>query len=53
MYGIERLQKVIYDNRHQAAKELTRLIVQDIDNFREGEDQPDDLTLLVVRSVNK
>ena len=53
MYGIERLQKVIYDNRHQAAKELTKLIVQDIDNFREGEDQPDDLTLLVIRSINK
>lgn len=52
LYGIERLQKIIYENRHESAKELVKLITRDIDNFREGEEQPDDLTLLVVKAIS-
>ncbi|MDM8519395.1 SpoIIE family protein phosphatase [Anaerolineales bacterium HSG6] len=51
MYGIERLENVILENHNLPAKELAQIITQDIDNFREGEEQPDDLTMLVVKAV--
>ncbi|MDM8527386.1 SpoIIE family protein phosphatase [Anaerolineales bacterium HSG24] len=51
MYGIERLEEIILENYYLSAEELARVITQDIDDFREGEEQPDDLTMLVVKAV--
>lgn len=36
---------------HRSAEELVKFIVNDIDQFRDGEEQPDDLTLLVTKAV--
>lgn len=52
MYGIERLQKIVENQFHRSAESLATLIMEDIDAFREGEEQPDDLTMLIVKAVD-
>lgn len=51
MYGLERLQAIIVKEGHRSAQELADVIVADIDAFRNGEEQPDDLTLLITKAV--
>ena len=51
MYGLDKLQAVIAANGHRSAQELKDIIVNDVDAFRDGEDQPDDLTLLVTKAL--
>jgi sigma-B regulation protein RsbU (phosphoserine phosphatase) len=51
MYGLERLSEVVCREGHRSAQELLNLIAEDIDRFRAGEEQPDDLTLLVTKAV--
>lgn len=51
MYGLERLQAIVSKEGHRPAKELANIIVTDIDEFRDGEEQPDDLTLLITKAV--
>jgi sigma-B regulation protein RsbU (phosphoserine phosphatase) len=51
MYGLARLQQIITREAHQPAKELADIIIKDIDEFRAGEEQPDDLTLLVTKAI--
>ncbi|MFN8453184.1 MAG: SpoIIE family protein phosphatase [Anaerolineae bacterium] len=50
-YGLERLRNVVQNDGHRSAEELVKIIVNDIDQFRDGEEQPDDLTLLVTKAV--
>lgn len=52
MYGIERLQKIVENEFYRSAESLAALIMEDIDTFREGEEQPDDLTMLIVKTVD-
>jgi serine phosphatase RsbU (regulator of sigma subunit) len=51
MYGLERLSTLVARNGHRSAQELVNIIVEDIDKFRAGEEQPDDLTLLVTKAI--
>jgi sigma-B regulation protein RsbU (phosphoserine phosphatase) len=51
MYGLERLSKIVFHEGHRPAQEIANCIVEDIDQFRDGEDQPDDLTLLVTKAL--
>ncbi len=51
MYGLEQLQAIVAKNGRRSAQELADIIVNDIDKFRDGEDQPDDLTLLVTKAI--
>lgn len=51
MYGLERLKNIVRQNGHLPAQALVDIIVEDVDNFRNGADQPDDLTLLVTKVV--
>jgi len=51
MYGLERLHTMVVRESHRSAQELVDIIVEDVDNFRNGADQPDDLTLLVTKAV--
>jgi serine phosphatase RsbU (regulator of sigma subunit) len=51
MYGIEQLQEVVAREGHRSAQELVDIIVGDIDEFRDGAEQPDDLTLLVTKAI--
>ncbi len=50
-YGLERLREIVQSEGHRSAEELVKIIVNDIDQFRDGEEQPDDLTLLVTKAV--
>ncbi len=51
MYGIEPLKEILANEAHRSAQELLNIIVHDVDRFRDGEDQPDDLTLFVTKAV--
>jgi sigma-B regulation protein RsbU (phosphoserine phosphatase) len=51
MYGLSRLEKIVVQHGHRSAQELVEIIVDDIDNFRQDAEQPDDLTLLVTKAV--
>ena len=51
MYGLKRLREIVVQESHQSAQDLADFIVDDVDEFRDGADQPDDLTLLVTKAV--
>jgi serine phosphatase RsbU (regulator of sigma subunit) len=48
-YGLERLQAAVADACRQSARGLVQAIIADVDAFRAGVPQPDDLTLLVMK----
>jgi sigma-B regulation protein RsbU (phosphoserine phosphatase) len=48
-YGLERLKSAIANAVSASAVGLARAIIADVDTFRAGSPQPDDLTLLVMR----
>lgn len=51
MYGLDKLIEMVKREGHRSASELVKIIVSDIDHFRNGEEQPDDLTLLITKAV--
>jgi sigma-B regulation protein RsbU (phosphoserine phosphatase) len=51
MYGLDRLKEIVQREGHRSANDLVKIIVSDVDQFRNGEEQPDDLTLLVTKAV--
>ncbi|MBE7554386.1 MAG: serine/threonine-protein phosphatase [Anaerolineales bacterium] len=51
LYGLERLEEIVCREGHRSASDLVKIIVSDIDQFRSGTEQPDDLTLLVTKAV--
>jgi sigma-B regulation protein RsbU (phosphoserine phosphatase) len=51
MYGLERLEKIVTEHGHRPAGELLQVIETDIDSFRDGTEQPDDLTLLITKAL--
>jgi phosphoserine phosphatase RsbU/P len=50
-YGTDRLIKLVEDHRDLSAKELIKLIEQEVVVFSEGQPQFDDITLMVVKVV--
>ncbi|MCL4303872.1 MAG: SpoIIE family protein phosphatase [Anaerolineae bacterium] len=51
LYGLERLEEIVCREGHRSASDLVKIIVSEIDQFRSGAEQPDDLTLLVTKAV--
>jgi serine phosphatase RsbU (regulator of sigma subunit) len=51
MYGLDQLQTIVATEAHRSAREIAEIIVEDVDNFRDGAEQPDDLTLLVTKAI--
>jgi sigma-B regulation protein RsbU (phosphoserine phosphatase) len=51
MYGLQRLEEIIAREGYRPAQELIDVIVEDVDRFRDGAEQPDDLTLLVTKAI--
>ncbi|NJN98331.1 MAG: SpoIIE family protein phosphatase [Anaerolineales bacterium] len=51
MYGLDKLIEMVKREGHRSASEVVKIIVSDVDHFRNGEEQPDDLTLLVTKAV--
>ncbi len=50
-YGLERLEKMIFENTDLNASKIKKAIVNDVIKFSEGADQFDDLTLLVIKRL--
>ncbi|MFN0202507.1 MAG: GAF domain-containing SpoIIE family protein phosphatase [Bacteroidia bacterium] len=48
-FGNERLQELIFKNRHVAAKDLLEIIVKQLHKFVGGTPKHDDLTLMIIR----
>jgi sigma-B regulation protein RsbU (phosphoserine phosphatase) len=48
-YGLERLKEVIARAGYESARLLAEATIADVDSFRAGTPQPDDLTLLVMK----
>lgn len=48
-YGLERLKAAVAKAGYKSARGLAEAVVADVDAFRAGTPQPDDLTLLVMR----
>jgi sigma-B regulation protein RsbU (phosphoserine phosphatase) len=48
-YGLERLKTVVAGAANRSAHSLAEAIIADVDAFRAGAPQPDDLTLLVMK----
>jgi len=48
-YGLERLKTVVAGVANRSAHSLAEAIIADVDAFRAGAPQPDDLTLLVMK----
>ena len=50
MFGLERLKKVIYNNKNKSPKELRKVILESINRFRKDYEQTDDLTFVILKS---
>ncbi|STO31126.1 Phosphoserine phosphatase rsbU [Fusobacterium necrogenes] len=50
MFGLQRLQKVIYENKNKSPKELREVILEAINKFRKDYEQTDDLTFVILKS---
>ncbi len=50
LFGIEKLCKVINLNKEQPASEIMQSVLTSLDNFRNGFEQNDDITLVLVKS---
>jgi sigma-B regulation protein RsbU (phosphoserine phosphatase) len=48
-YGMERLKRMVARAGYESARILAEAIITDVDAFRAGTPQPDDLTLLVMK----
>jgi serine phosphatase RsbU (regulator of sigma subunit) len=51
LYGLDRLKEIVIREGHRSASDLVNIIVSDVDQYRNGEEQPDDLTLLVTKAA--
>lgn len=51
LYGRERVKDVIRKNADRTAKEIKKAILEDLKAFRNGGEQQDDVTLVVVKAV--
>lgn len=49
LYGLERLQDVIFKNHESSAKEISEKVLEDVNNFVAGAPQHDDETMIVFK----
>ena len=49
LFGVERLKKVFLENSYKSAQQIKEEILKEIEVFKEGHEQVDDITLLVVK----
>jgi serine phosphatase RsbU (regulator of sigma subunit) len=51
LYCLDRLKENVIREGQRSASDLVNIIVSDVDQYRNGEEQPDDLTLLVTKAA--
>jgi serine phosphatase RsbU (regulator of sigma subunit) len=49
MFGTERLEQLLLDHAHLETRELCRKIVSDLEDFRQGAVQEDDVTMVLIK----
>ena len=49
--AIERLKKVIYDNKDKEPDQIKDVILDEINSFRKGYQQVDDLTFVIIKNT--
>lgn len=49
LFGMERLKRVFLENSYKSAQEIKTEILKELDRFRDGFEQNDDITLIVVK----
>lgn len=52
MFGLERLKKIIFDYHYLTANELKDKLLEEINIFRNGYEQSDDITLVIIKREN-
>lgn len=50
-YGVNRLKKLILQNKNKSSEELVNLIINDVSSFRNEIKQNDDLTIVLIKKV--
>ncbi len=50
LYGIKRLSEIIMKSSHLSAKEIMRTVLDDITEFSSGQEQSDDITMIVLKA---
>jgi len=48
-YGLQRVRQMLIENHNMSAEEFTDFLVEDVDRFRNGASQHDDMTMLVFK----
>jgi sigma-B regulation protein RsbU (phosphoserine phosphatase) len=51
MYGKARARELLREHAHQPAEDIRRIILEDVERFRAGEPQRDDVTVAVVKAL--
>lgn len=49
LFGLDRLKRVLLENSYKSAQSIKEEILKEVDGFRDGYEQVDDITLLVVK----
>ncbi len=50
MFGMEKLKKVVYENRNMSAETIKNEILKELFKFRGNYEQVDDITLVVIKN---
>lgn len=51
LFGIEKLEKIIYENRDKEVEVIKNSLLKEIDHFRNGWEQTDDVTFVILKNV--
>ena len=50
LFGIDRIKELILENKHKGAQEIKEEILKRVNQFREGNEQTDDVTFVLIKS---
>lgn len=50
LFGIERLKNIVYNYKNESAEKIKEAILEDLTLFREGREQVDDTTFVIIKS---
>ncbi len=53
LFGIKRLEEIIYKNKKKEAKEIKEQILNEINLFRRGYQQVDDITFVIIKNTEE
>ena len=51
LFGMERLKKIIYDNRFENVEIIKNNLLKELDRFKNTREQSDDITFVILKNV--